>query len=127
MRSADRRESVDPSITPPIGRRLQPSDAFVLEVPLALQGFGVLVLAQNIFIELHVGAAKVLKEAFDALLAAHYLIGQIIYIEVDADRADDSKFRPEDRDRGALDFSRSCIQVVVELVLVLKVAAFLSR
>jgi hypothetical protein len=40
---------------------------FVLEMALALERLRVFVLAQDIFIELHVGAKEVLEPSFDAL------------------------------------------------------------
>jgi hypothetical protein len=42
-------------------------NAFVLKMAFALQRLGVFVLAQNIFIELHVYAKKVLEPRFNSL------------------------------------------------------------
>src|SRR5260370_18695669 len=58
------------------------SKRFVFEVAFALQRLRVFVLAQNIFVELHVRAAKIFEERFDALFTAHHVVRQIIYIDV---------------------------------------------
>src|SRR6184192_2520034 len=77
---------------------------FVFEVPFALQCLGVFVLAQNIFVELDVGAKKVLEPRFDALPIFQHLFGDVISVDIDADRAYDSEFLSLDRDRCAFEF-----------------------
>ena len=72
---------------------------------LAFLGLGEFILAQNIFAQLHVGPANIFEERFDVLLVLHYVIGQIVYIDIDADRADDSELLPINRDGRALKFS----------------------
>ncbi len=97
-------------------------DCFVLEVAFAFQGFCVFVFAQNIFVELHFGAAEILEERFDAFLALYHFVGEIVYIDIDADRAHDAEFLVINRDGRAFEFSRSDIQLIVQLVFVLELA-----
>jgi hypothetical protein len=48
-------------------RSEEPLKPFVFKVPLALLRLCVFVLAQNIFIELHVGSQEILKPRLDTL------------------------------------------------------------
>ena len=86
----------------------------------AFERLGVFVLAQNIFIELHVGAQKVLEPRFDALPIFQHLFSDVISVDVDSDRAYDSEFLSLDGDRCAFEFSRTDVQLVVQLFLVKK-------
>jgi len=94
------------------------SKPFVFKVSLAFLCLCIFVLAQNIFIELHVGSKKILKPCFDALSILQHFFGDVISIDVDANRTDDSKFLPLNRNRSAFEFSGANIQLVVQLVLV---------
>ena len=98
--------------------------SFVFKVPLALLRLCVFVLAQNIFIELHVGSKKVLKPSFDPLSILKHFLGDVISVDVDANRANDSEFLSFDRNRGAFEFSRADVQLVVQLVLVQELPTF---
>src|ERR1700719_2646258 len=53
-------------LTPPARRWLQ-LNRLVFEVAFAFKRFGVLVFAQNIFVELHVGPEEILEPGFDPL------------------------------------------------------------
>ena len=105
------------------GMTIVNSNPLVLEVPLALLGLCVFVLAQNIFIELHVSAQKVLEPRFDALSIFQHFLGDVISIDVYANRTYNSEFFSFDWDRGAFEFSRADVQLVVQLVLVQELAA----
>ena len=48
----------------------------ILEMTLALCRFGVLVFAQNIFLELHVGAQKIFKPRLNSLLLFEHFFGE---------------------------------------------------
>src|SRR5262249_1023890 len=100
------------------------SKPFVFKVSLAFLCLCIFVLAQNIFIELHVGSKKILKPCFDALSILQHFFGDVISIDVDANRPDDSEFLSFDGDCGAFEFSRTDVQLVVQLVLVQKLATF---
>src|SRR6266436_7155284 len=99
------------------------SKRFVFEVAFALQCLGVFVLAQNILVELHVGAKKVLEPRFDALPIFQHLFGDVISVDIDADRANDSEFLSLDRDRCAFEFSRADVQLVIQFLFVEKLAS----
>ena len=87
-------------------------------MPLALLRLCVFVLAQNIFIELHVGSKEVLEPSFDPLSILKHFLGHVIRVDVDANRANDSELRSFDRDRGAFEFSRADVQFVIQFVFV---------
>src|ERR1700676_305054 len=89
------------------------SNGFVFEVALALLGLGELIFAQNIFLDLHIDAAKVFEPGLDLFLTLQHFLVQIICIDIDADRSDYSKFLPHDWDRGAFEFSRADIELVI--------------
>ena len=76
-------------------------------MPLALLRLCVFVLAQNIFVELHLGAKKVLEPCLDPLSILKHFLGHVIRVDVDTNRADDSEFLSFNRDRGAFEFSRA--------------------
>ena len=80
-------------------------------MPLALLRLCVFVFAQNILIELHVGAQKVLEPRFDALLIFQHFVADVIGVDVNADRANDSEFLSFDRDSGAFEFSSADVQL----------------
>ena len=88
---------------------------FVFKVPLALLRLCVFVLAQNIFIELHVGSKKVLEPRLDSLSILQHFLADVIGIDINTNRADDSEFFSFDRDRGAFEFSSADVQLVVRL------------
>ena len=97
---------------------------FVFEMALALLRLCVFVLAQNIFVELHLGAQEVLEPSFDPLPILQHFLRDVISINVDANRAHDSEFLSFDRDRGAFEFSCADVQLVVQFVLVQELATF---
>ena len=84
----------------------------------AFQRLLVFVAAENVFVELHLGAAEGLEEVLHLLGVVHHFFGEIIGIDVDADGADDTVFFPDDRDRGALELSGADVQLVIELIFV---------
>ena len=84
----------------------------------SFESFRVFVLAQDILIELHVGAKKVLEPRFDSLSIFQDFLADVIRVDVDADRADDSEFLSLNRDRRAFEFSRAEVQFVIQFVLV---------
>src|SRR6266481_9926815 len=100
------------------------SKTFVFKMPLALLRLCVFVLAQNIFVELHLGAKEVLEPSFDPLSILQHFLRDVIGVNVDANRADDSEFLSFDRNRRAFEFSRADLQLVVQLVLVQELATF---
>ena len=99
------------------------SKAFVFKVPLPLLRLCVFVLAQNIFVELHVGVQKVLEPGFDPLSILKHFLGDVIRVDVYANRANDSEFLSFDRDRGAFEFSRADVQFVIQFVFVQELPA----
>ena len=96
----------------------------VFKVPLALERIRIFVLAQNIFVEVHLGTKEVLEPSFDPLSILQHFLRDVISVNVDANRADDSEFLSFDRNRRAFEFSRADVQLVVQLVLVEELAAF---
>jgi hypothetical protein len=63
---------------------------FVLEVPLAFLSLGVFVATENVFVELHVGAAEGLEEIAHLLDVVHHFFGEIIRVHIYADGSDDA-------------------------------------
>jgi hypothetical protein len=102
---------------------MTPLKAFVFKVPLPLLRLCVFVLAQNIFIELHVGSKKILEPRLDALSILKHFLGDVIRVDVYANRANDSEFLSFDRDRGAFEFSRADVQLVIQFVFVQELPA----
>ena len=80
---------------------------------LPLLRLGIFVLAQNIFVELHVGAKKILKPRFDPLSIFQDFVRDVISVDVDTDAADDSKVFAFNRDARALVFSTPNVEFVV--------------
>src|SRR5207249_8063977 len=76
------------------------------------------VLAQDILIELHVGSKKVLEPCFNSLSISQHFLGDVIGVDVDTDRANDSKLLSFNWDRRAFEFSRSDVQLVIQFVFV---------
>jgi hypothetical protein len=100
------------------------SNPLVLKVPFPFLRLRVLVFAQNVFIKLHVRAKKVLEPRFDALSIFQDFFSDVISIDIYANRTYNSEFFSFDRDRGAFEFSRADVQLVVQLFLVQELAAF---
>src|SRR5438552_17142734 len=88
--------------------------SFVFEVTLAFHGLGVLILTQDVLVELPVNSAEILEPCFDPFFALHHLVSEIVCIDVDADRADDTEFFPHNWDGGAFEFSAPDVELVVE-------------
>src|SRR5438034_10287614 len=65
---------------------------------------------------------KVFEPRLDSFMIFHYLLGQVIRVNVDADCADHTKLLTDDRDRRALKSPGPDIQLVVEFIFVLKLA-----
>src|SRR4029453_13527806 len=95
----------------------------VFEMPLALERIRIFVLAQNIFIELYVGAKEVLEPSFDPLSILQHFLRDVISVNVDTNRADDSEFLSFDRNRRAFEFSRADVQLVIQFVFVQELPA----
>ena len=89
-----------------------------------VERLAVFVLAKNIFLELHIGAKKVLEPRFDALSIFQHFLGDVITVDIDADRAHDPKFLALDWDCRAFEFSGADVQLVVQFVLVQELAPF---
>jgi hypothetical protein len=104
-------------LAPPAGRRLQ-SKRFVFEMAFAFERLGVFVLAENVFVELHVGAKKIPEPRFDSLPILQHFLGDEIRIDVDTDRAHDSEFFSFDWDRRALELSRADVQLIIQFVFI---------
>src|ERR1700757_348068 len=85
---------------------------------LALQRLRVFVLAQDILIELHVGPKEILEPCLNSLSISEHFLGDIIGVDVDTDRANDSKLFSFNWDRRAFEFSRADVQLVIQFVLV---------
>jgi hypothetical protein len=75
---------------------------FLFEMTLALERLRVFVLAQDIFIELHLGAKEVLEPRFDPLSILQHFLGDVVGINVYANRANDSEFLSFDGNRCSL-------------------------
>ena len=93
-------------------------------MPLALLCLCVFVLAQNIFIELHVCSKKIFKPRLDALSILEHFFRDVIGVDVNANGANDSEFFSLNRNGGAFEFSRADVQLVVQLVLIHELATF---
>src|ERR1051326_8576242 len=104
--------------------RLLQLNYLVFEMPLALSRLGVLVLAKNIFIELHVRSAKVCEPHFDSLAIFQHLLGDVVRVDIDADCAHDAEFLSFNRDRRAFEFSGADVELVVQFVLVEQLPTF---
>src|SRR5882724_1647245 len=89
-----------------------------------LQRLRVLLLAKDVLIELHVDTKKVLEPRFDSLSILQHFFADVISIDVNTDRAYDSKFLSLDWNRGAFEFSYANIQIVIQFVFVEQLAAF---
>ena len=87
---------------------------------LAFQRLRVFVLAQDILIELHVGPKKVLEPRLNSLSILQHFLGDVIGVDVDTDRANDSKFLSFDGDRRTFEFSRANFQLIIQFFLVKK-------
>src|SRR5438552_15018870 len=106
-----------PALPCPEARMLR---GFVLEMPLAFHRLGVLILTQDVFIQLHVGSAEIFEPCFDPLFTLHHFFGEIICIDVDANRADNAEVLSQNRNGSALEPARANLELVVQLVLVLE-------
>ena len=91
-------------------------------MPFAFQRFLILVATEDVFVELHLGAAKGFEEILHLLRVVHDFFGKIIGVDVDADGADDAVFFPDNRDRGAFELSGADVQLVIELIFVRNLA-----
>src|SRR5437016_11434375 len=67
---------------------------------------------------------KILEPRFNTLSVAQYPLGDVISVDVDADRANDSKFLSFDWDRCAFEFSRADVQLVIQFLFVEELPAF---
>jgi hypothetical protein len=90
-------------------------------VALTLLRLGVFVLAQNISIQLHVGAEKILEPGLDPLSIFQNLFGDVIGVDVDAGAPTIPKSLLN-RNRCALKLPRPNIELVIQLVLVEELA-----
>ena len=72
---------------------------------LPFERLGVLVLAQNIFVELHVGPEKILEPGLDPLPIFQDFFGDVVRVNIDADPADDPEILAFDWDRRAFELS----------------------
>ena len=98
--------------------------SFVFEVTLAFHGLGVLILTQDVLVELPVNSAEILEPCFDPFFALHHLVGEIVCIDVDANRADNTEFFPHNWDGGAFEFSAPDVELVVEFLFVCQLPLF---
>lgn len=64
----------------------------VLEVALASHCLGIVILAQNVFVQLHIGTAEIPEPCCNPLFALHHFFSEVIGIDVDANCADDAEF-----------------------------------
>ena len=71
---------------------------------LAFQRLLIFIPTEDVFVELHVGAAEGLEEIPHLLRVVHHFLGEVVGIDIDADGAHDAVFLPDDRDRGAFEF-----------------------
>jgi hypothetical protein len=68
------------------------SNRLVFEMAFSFQRFRVFVFAQNILIKLHIFSKKIPEPGFDSLSILEHFLGDVISVDVDTDRADDSEF-----------------------------------
>src|SRR5438552_697690 len=85
---------------------------------LTFQRLRVFVLAQDILVELYIGAKKVLEPRLDSVLISQHFLGDVIGVDVDTDGANNSKFPSFDGDRRAFEFSRPDVQLVIQFFFV---------
>src|SRR6266481_6535159 len=88
--------------------------SFVFVVTLAFHGLGVLILTQDVLVELPVNSAEILEPCFDPFFALHHLVGEIVCIDVDANRSDNAEILSHNRDGSALEPPGANIQRVVQ-------------
>ena len=98
--------------------------ASVFPVAFSFQGLLVFVTTENVFVELHLGAAEGFEEVLHLLGVVHHFFRQIVRVDVDADGPDDAVLFPDDRYRGALELSGADVQLVIELIFVRDLALF---
>ena len=98
--------------------------SIVFEVTLPFHRLGVLILTQDVFIQLPIDSAKIFEPRFDPFFALHHLVSEIICIDVDANRADNTEFFPHNWDGSAFEFSAPDVELVVEFVFVCQLPLF---
>ena len=92
----------------------------VLEVALAFHRLGIIILAQDVLIRMHVDSAKIPEPCFNPLFALHHFFSEVICIDIDTNGADDPEFLAQNRNSGALELPRANVELIVQLVLVQK-------
>src|SRR5438132_6802182 len=73
---------------------------------------------------MHVGPEKVLEPSLDALSIFQYFFGDVVHIDVDTDRADDSKVPALNRNGSAFEFAPANVEFVIQFVFVSELALF---
>ena len=84
---------------------------------LAFHRFGVLVLAKDVFIRLHIGTTKIFEPRFDPFFTLNHFFSEIVGVDVNANRTDNSKFLSHNGNGRALELPRTNTQLIVQLVL----------
>ena len=85
----------------------------VFEMALAFQRLCVFIAAENVLVELHVGAAKGLEEICYFLGAAKDFFREIVGVNVDADGSDHAILFSNDGNGGALKLAGAEVELVV--------------
>ncbi len=65
-----------------------------------------------------------MEPRFDSLPVFQHLLADVIGVDIDADRANNSEFLSFDRDGRAFEFSRADVQLVIHFVFVKELPAF---
>jgi hypothetical protein len=108
----------------PLGWRPLPIlNCFVFKMAFAFKRLSVFVFAKDVLVELHIGAKKVLEPGFDALLIFQDFFGDVIRVDINADRTNDSELLSLNGNGRAFEFSRAEVQLVIQFVFVEKLAA----
>ena len=67
---------------------------------------------------------EILEPGFDSLPIFQHFLGDVIGVDVDADCANDSKLLSLNGNRGAFEFSRTDVQLIIQFVFVQELTAF---
>jgi hypothetical protein len=91
-------------------------DRFIEIVTLPPLGVAVLVGRQDVLIELEISSQKIVDERIEASATGPGDIADEVGIDVDANSTDEAILGTKDGDSGALELSRTDVQLIVDLV-----------
>src|SRR5262245_47506504 len=77
----------------------------------------ILVLAQDVLVERHIGLVIGPEELRNPIGGGEDMVLDVVDVDIDADRADNAKLLSQDGDCRAFEFPRADVQLIIELVL----------